>query len=127
MDFNPGWSNKASDAAGFDKWKMKLSRDDEVIFNKGNINEWDFSLMTTALLYSKSCALEISKRPGFDKALRELKTCRNKVLGHPSSEKMLDADFNVYWPLLTNLFGILGADLTEIAEIKLQTGIFNSK
>ncbi|PFX18985.1 uncharacterized protein LOC111338800 [Stylophora pistillata] len=121
MDFNPGWSDKPTDAAGFDKWKMKLSRDDEVIFNKGNINEWDFSLMTTVLLYSKSCALEISKRPGFDKALQELKTCRNKVLGHPSSERMLDADFNVYWPLLTNLFGTLGADPTEIAEIKLQT------
>lgn len=50
MDINPNWSNQQSDAAAFDKGKMTLSKDEQVSFNRGNIKEWDFSLMTTALL-----------------------------------------------------------------------------
>ena len=122
MEINPTWSNQPSDAAVFDKWKMKLSKDEEVTFNNGDINEWDFSLMTTVLLYSKSCALEISKRSGYDIALQELKKYRNKLLGHPSTEMMTDADFNLFWPLLSNNFIALGADPDEIAEIRLQSG-----
>lgn len=81
MDINPNWSNQPSDAATFDKGKMKLSKDEQVSFNKGNIKEWDFSLMTTALLYSQSCVVEIVQRPGHEAALKELKKCRNKLLG----------------------------------------------
>lgn len=124
MDINPSWSNQPSDAAGFDKSKMKLGKDEEVIFNKGNINEWDFSLMTTVLLYSKSCALEIDKRPGCKIALQELKKHRNNLLGHPSTEMMSDVDFNHFWPLLGNNFIALGADPDDIAEIKLQSGTY---
>ena len=101
---------------------MKLGKDEEGIFNKGNINEWDFSLMTTVLLYSKSCALEMSKRPGYNIALQELKKHRNKLLGHPSTEMMSDTDFNHFWPLLENNFIALGAGPDDIAEIKLQSG-----
>ena len=123
MDINPTWSNQPSDAVGFDKWKMKkLSKDEEVIFNDGNINKWDFSLMTSVLLYSKGCALEISKRPGYNIALQELKKHRNKLLGHPSTDMMSDADFNHFWPLLKNNFIALGADPDDIAEIKFQSG-----
>lgn len=122
MEINPSWSNQPSDAAGFNKGKMKLSKDEEVPFKKGNINEWDFSLMTTVLLYSKSCALEISKKPGYDIALQELRRCRNKLIGHPSTERMSDADFNYYWPLLSKNFITLGADPNEIAELKFKSG-----
>lgn len=122
MDINPTWSNQPSDAAGFNKWNMKLTKDEEVIFNNGNIKEWDFSLMTTVLLFSKSCALEISKRPRYKTALQKLKKHRNKLLGHPSTEMMSDADFNHYWLLLENNFIVLGADPDDIAEIKLQSG-----
>ena len=124
MDINPTWSNQPSDAAGFDKGKMKLnSKGEEAIFNNGDINEWDFSLMTTVLLYSKSCALEISKRRGYSNALQELKKHRNELLGHPSTEKMSDARFYHFWPLLETNFIALGADPDDIAEIKLQSGI----
>ena len=124
MDINPTWSNQPFDAAGFDKGKMKLSKQEEISFNHGNINEWDFSLMTTVLLFSKSGALEISKRPGYKTALQELKKCRNKLLGHPSTQKMTDTDFNYFWPLLQNNFITLGADPDDIAEIKLQSGTY---
>ena len=124
MEINPTWSNRPSDAAAFDRGKMKLNKEEEVIFNNGNVTEWDFSLVTTVLLYSKVCAFEISKRPGYDIALRELKNVRNKLLGHPSSEQMSDDHFNSFWPLLSTHFVTLGADQTEIAEIKLQSGTY---
>ena len=124
MAINPTWSNQPSDATGFDRGTMKLSKQEEISFNHGNIKEWDFSLMTTVLLFSKSGALEISKRPGCKIALQELKKCRNKLLGHPSTEEMSDTDFNYFWPLLQSNFITLGADADEIAEIKLQSGIY---
>ena len=101
---------------------MKLNKEEEASFKNGNIHEWDFSLMTTVLLFSASCVLEISKRAGYDAALQELKRCRNKLLGHPSTDRMSDEDFNYYWPLLSNNFITLGADQKEIAELKLKTG-----
>ena len=119
---NPSWSNQPCDAAAFDKWKMKLSKDEEISFNKGDINEWDFSLMTTALLYSKSCALEMNKRPDLARALKDLKSDRNRLLGHPSTERMSDADFNTFWPQLSKNFEILGAEPDEIAVMMLQSG-----
>lgn len=122
MTINPSWSNQPCDAAAFDKWKMKLSKDEEISFNKGDIYEWDFSLMTTALLYSKSCALEMNKRPDLARALKDLKSDRNKLLGHPSTERMSDADFNTFWPQLSKNFEILGAEPDEITEIMLQSG-----
>jgi len=100
---------------------MKLNKEEEASFKNGNIHEWDFSLMTTVLLFSASCVLEISKRAGYDAALQELKRCRNKLLGHPSTDRMSDEDFNYYWPLLSNNFITLGADQKEIAELKLKT------
>lgn len=122
MDINPNWSNQPSDAAAFDKGKMKLSTDEQVSFNKGNIKEWDFSLMTTTLLYSKSCVLEIVKRPGYETALKELKKCRNKLLGHPSTDTMSDTDFGYYWPLLSKHFITLGADPKVISDMEFGRG-----
>ena len=122
MTINPSWSNQPCDAAAFDKWKMKLSKDEEISFNKGDINEWDFSLMTTALLYSKSCALEMNKRPDLARALKDLKSDRNRLLGHPSTERMSDADFNTFWSQLSKNFEILGAEPDEIAVMMLQSG-----
>ena len=123
MEINPTWSNQPSDAAAFDRGKMKLTKDDEVSFKKGNIHGWDFSLITSILLFSNACSSEMKRRPGHDTALKELKKCRNKVLGHPSTDKMSDAVFNHYWPLLSTHLSTVGADPNAIAEIKLQSGI----
>lgn len=122
MEINPTWTNEPADAAAFHKGKMKLSKEEETIFNNGNIQEWDFSLLTTALLFSARCEQEIDKRPGYEVALQELKKCRNKLLGHPSSDKMSDAEFNYFWPLLSANFIKLGADPNEVAELKLKSG-----
>lgn len=120
-EIHPSWSNKPADAAALKKGKMHLGKEEEASFKKGNIEEWDFSLMTTVLLYSTRCELEISKRLGHDTALRELKKCRNKLLGHPSSEMMSDEDFNYFWPSLSSNFIALGADPDDIAQLKLKS------
>ena len=119
---NPSWTNQPSDAAAFDRGKMKLNKEEENVFNSGNIDKWDFSLITTALLLSKTCVFEMSKRPGYNIALRELKKIRNKLLGHPSTDGMSDDDFNIFWPQLSAHFVTLGADPVEIADIKIQSG-----
>lgn len=124
ITINPSWSNQPSDAAAFDKWKMKLSKDEENSFNNGDVNKWDFSLMTTVLLYSKSCALEMNKSPNLARALQDLKITRNKLLGHPSTERMSDADFDTFWPQLSKNFEIIGAEAGDIAEIMLQPGTY---
>lgn len=122
MKINPSWSNQPSDAAAFKKGKMSLSKHEQVSFNEGNIKEWDFSLMTTVLLFSESCALEIVKRPGYETALTVLKECRNKLIGHPSTDRMSDTDFGYYWPLLSKHFITLGADPKVISEMELRRG-----
>ena len=121
-EMNPTWTNQPSDAAAFDRGKMKLNKEEENIFNSGDIEKWDFSLITTALCFSKTCALEMSKRADCDDALKELKKIRNKLLGHPSTDRMCDADFNIYWPQLSSHFVTLGANLADIADIKNQSG-----
>ena len=123
MDINPSWTNKPSDAAGIDRGKMKLTKEEEDSFNKGDINEWDFSLMTKVLLNSRSCVLEINKRPDFNRALQELRIARNRLLGHPSSESMSDDDFKILWPHLSSNFVVLGANESDIADIIHQSGI----
>jgi len=119
---HPSWSNTPGDAAVLDKGKMCFGREEEACFRRGKIEEWDFSLMTSVLLFSTKCALEISRRPGYDLALRELKKCRNKLLGHPSTDRMSDSEFNYYWPLLSKNFITLGADSYAIAALKLKSG-----
>ena len=119
---HPKWNNQPSDAAAFDQGRMKLGKEEEVLFKKGDINNWDFSLITSVLRFSKICALEMSKSPGHDLALQELKKIRNELLGHPSTDQMTDGDFNIFWPKLYTHFVTLGADPTDIANIKLQSG-----
>ena len=123
MDINPSWTNKPSDASGIDRRKMKLTKEEEDSFNKGDINEWDFSLMTKVLLNSRSCVLEINKTPDFTCALQELRIARNRLLGHPSTESMSDDDFKTLWPHLSSNFVVLDANESDIADIIHQSGI----
>ena len=122
MEINPSWSNQPSDAAAFDKGTMHLKKDEEAVFNRGDINEWDFSLMTTVLLYSQSCKLQMNQRPDQPLALRELRNDRNKIIGHPSTEKMREEEFNTMWPILSKNFITLGVDEGDVAEILHQSG-----
>ena len=122
MEINPSWSNQPSDAAAFHKGTMNLKKDEAAVFNRGKINELDFSLMTTVLLYSQPCKLEMNKNPSHPLALRELKNRRNEIIGHPSPEKMSGEEFNIIWPILSKNFVTLGVDEGDVANILCQSG-----
>ena len=117
MEMYPSWKNQPSDAAAMDKGKMFLKGHEATLFNTGNIEQWDFSLLTTVLLYSKHCLIEVGKRKGYESSIQSLKECRNKLIGHPISDKMSADDFNCYWPKLTSCLTTLGVDQQEIQDI----------
>ena len=67
-------------------------------------------------------AFEYLGSSGFENALHELKRYRNKLLGHPYTDRMSDEEFNYFWPVLADNFIKLGANPNEISELKLQSG-----
>ena len=117
MEINPLWKNQPSDAAAVDKGKMHLKGHEVTLFNSGNIEKWDFSLLTTVLLFSKKCSIELGKRENYESSIQSLKEARNKLIGHPSSIKMSDEDFNAYWPKFTCCLRTLGVDEQEIEDV----------
>ena len=117
MEIHPSWKNQPSDSAAMDKGKMILSKPENVLFSTGNIEQWDFSLLTTVLLYSKRCSIEVGKRENYEVSIRSLKESRNKLIGHPRSDKMSNDDFNFYWPKITGCLKVLGVDEHEIENV----------
>lgn len=117
MDIHPTWSNKPADAKSLVKGSMKLKGNESASFNKGDINNWDVSLITTVLLYSKKCKAEISKRPGLEDAVRSIKDHKNQLISHISSERMPDADFQTYWPVISNDIVTIGGKSEDIEDI----------
>lgn len=123
MKIHPEWTNQPSDAAALEKGLMILDNNEQLLdFNKGDITQWNFSLITTVLLFSKRCAIEIKKKSGRKNALEMLKMFRNKWLGHPCTDKMSNKDFNTFWGKSRRHFVALGADPSKIDEIKSQSG-----
>ena len=124
MDIHPSWSNMPGDALTMDRGAMRLKRHEAASFNKGDISEWDVSLITTVLLHSKKCKDEISKRPGFEDAIRNIKDHKNQLLSHPCTDKMPDADYHFYWPAISGHLETIGASKEEIDAILEGTCIF---
>lgn len=44
---------------------MKLCKEEEVYFKKGDINNWDFLFIISVFWYLKICVFEMSKRFGY--------------------------------------------------------------
>ena len=122
LEIHPTWSNQPKDAAGLDRGKMMLKGYEDNLFKTGKTEDWDFSLMTTVLMFSKKCSLEISKKPGYEKTLKTLKECRNKLLGHLPTDKISTKEFKIHWTTMSAGFETLGADPAEMEDIK--TGTF---
>ncbi|KXJ09690.1 uncharacterized protein LOC110246646 [Exaiptasia diaphana] len=117
MKIHPSWSNKPDDAKNLDKGIMRLKHHELSRFNNGNINDWDVSLMTTVLLYSKECAKEIRLKPGYENAIRTVKEQKNQLISHMSTEQMTDDEFNTAWEKITKSLETIGASEGDIDEI----------
>lgn len=124
MNIHPTWSNTPGDASNLEQGSMQLKVQEFASFNEGDINEWDVSLMTTVLLYSKKCNDEISKTPGLENAIRSIKDLKNRLISHPPGEKMSDADYQVYWPAISGHLETIGVSKEEIDTIIKGTCIY---
>lgn len=123
MEINPKWSNNPSDADSFDKGILEFYNENEKeAFYRGDINKWDFSLISSVLLYSNGCARGIRRRRDRKGALRVLRNIRNKLLGHNYTDRLSDDYFSHYWSLLSRSFITLGADPQKIQELRLNAG-----
>ncbi|KAK3713159.1 hypothetical protein QZH41_010061 [Actinostola sp. cb2023] len=116
MDIHPSWSNKPNDAKTLDKGRMKLQKHELALFNTGDINKWDVSLMTTVLLFSKECAKELSNR-GYEDAVRTIKDQKNQLISHVSSDRMTGDEFNTTWAKISKSLETIGASTKDIEDI----------
>ncbi|KAK3753031.1 hypothetical protein QZH41_014997, partial [Actinostola sp. cb2023] len=115
-DIHPSWSNKPDDAKSLDKGRMNLQKHELALFNTGDINKWDVSLMTTVLLFSKECAKELSNR-GYEDAVRTIKDQKNQLISHVSSERMTGDEFNTAWAKISKNLETIGASTKDIEDI----------
>ena len=98
---HPTWADTPSDAEQLEKGNLVFDpgdRDMEESFNTGNVEEWDFTLMSRALLKSKKCEYELSRNPkysGYIRSIDTLRKIRNKI-GHPSKYGLDDTEFQTY-------------------------------
>ena len=111
---HPYWSNKPIDACNLDKGLLKLEKQQEQMFNSGNIKQWDVSLLIRVLRFSKRSSLELKKHPDIDKALKEVRDIRNNLIAHASSARLSKSNFEVQWNLLKANLIILGAKEEDV-------------
>ncbi|KAK3753033.1 hypothetical protein QZH41_014999, partial [Actinostola sp. cb2023] len=117
MDIHPSWSNKPDDAKTLDKGRMNLQKHELALFNTGDINKWDVSLVTTVLLFSKECAKELSRNRGYEDAVRTIKDQKNQLISHVSSERMTGDEFNTAWAKISKSLETIGASTKDIEDI----------
>lgn len=123
LSIHKNWSNQPSDASALKKGALKLQKHQETQFYKGNIEEWDVSLLVNVLRFSAVCSNEVSRK-GVDFALRDIQEMRNLYIAHASNVKMSDEDFKKHWEQLKFNLVAIGASEEEIN--KTLTGNFYS-
>ncbi|XP_046846970.1 uncharacterized protein LOC124440608 isoform X2 [Xenia sp. Carnegie-2017] len=113
LSIHKNWSNQPSDASALKKGALKLQKHQETQFYKGNIEEWDVSLLVSVLRFSTVCSNEVSRK-GVDFTLRDIQEMRNLYIAHANNEKMSDEDFKKHWEKLKLNLVAIGASEEEI-------------
>ena len=98
MQIHPNWSNRPNDIRTFDMGTMRLKgKNETAMFQSGDIDQWDISLLSKVLLYSKVSKEKLSNDKAFDgckEAVDSITTIRNYVLGHSESGEMTKHDYD---------------------------------
>ena len=88
---------------------------------KGNLNEWDLSILTNILLNDERPATlnttEIQQRDQEHKLLTQLKSIRNEM-AHRASISFSDTEFNQVWTDLATILVAFGDSDAEIDKLK---------
>ena len=120
---HPTWADTPGDAEQLEKGNLMFDpgeRDMEESFNTGNLEEWDFTLMSRVLLKSKKCEYELSrnrKYVGYIRRIDTLRKIRNRI-GHPSKYGLDDTKFQTYKnDIKTSLTGLgVPAEIIEMSS-----------
>ena len=98
MRIHPNWSNTPSEIRTFDMGTMQLKAINEIaMFQSGDIDQWDISLLSKVLLYSKVSKEKLSNDKAFDgckEAVVSITTIRSYVLAHSGSGEMTKHDYD---------------------------------
>ena len=116
LTIHPTWSNKPSDASALKKGVLKLQTEEETIFNTGNIEKWDVSLLFRILRFSAVSSVELTLNPDKKVALCSIREIRNKIFAHAANEKVNDGDFKMLWEALKFNLLMIGGSEEDINE-----------
>ena len=118
--FYPNWNNSPADAKGFQKGQLQFRfPDQEALFDAGDINHWDFTLITNILLHSKVSGKHLKssdpKYNGFQGAIIGLQTIRNEF-AHAPKPSLTEADYDQILDDAIAHLMVLGADKKEFDD-----------
>ncbi|CAB4032574.1 Hypothetical predicted protein, partial [Paramuricea clavata] len=116
LTIHPTWSNKPSDASTLKKGVLELQTEEETIFNTGNIEKWDVSLLFRVLRFSAVSSVELKLNPDKKVALCSIREIRNKIFAHAANEKVNDSDFKMLWGDLKCNLLVIGGSEEDINE-----------
>ena len=116
LTIHPTWSNKPSDASALTKGVLKLQTEEETIFNTGNIEKWDVSLLFRVLRFSAASSVELRLNPDKKDALCSIREIRNRIFAHAANEKVNDGDFEMLWEDLKCNLLVIGGSEEDINE-----------
>ena len=99
IQIHPSWTNTSNDAKKLKKGKLKFGPREQslqTLFNTGVIEDWDITLMSKVLLYSKQCESELSNNQnyvGYIQSIESIRTIRNNLVGHAPTPGLDDTQF----------------------------------
>ena len=85
---HPSWKNKPEDIRTFERGELRIDKYETSTFETGNIEEWDITLMSKVLLFSKVTKQKFEQEQGYQgykDAIISIKEIKNKMLSHSKS------------------------------------------
>ena len=98
MRIHPNWSDTPNDIRTFDKGTIRLKFSDETaMFKSGDIDQWDISLLSKVLLYSKVSKEKFTNDANFNgckEAVESVTNIRNSAVAHSASGELTKYDYD---------------------------------
>ena len=92
LRIHPSWNNKPDDIVAFERGNFQPHSFQLSMFNKGNIYEWDITLICSVLLCSKVSEQKLEQE-GYKDAIIDIKKIKNNMLSHNSGNSIKKTDY----------------------------------
>ena len=97
---HPSWKNSPNDLLCFDKGKLRFDFPKEKkVFETGDIDQWDLTLLTKVLRFTKVSKDILEKDPrfyGYLDAMNSLREMKNVFVSHKNKPELTDVKFKRY-------------------------------